>query len=59
MPTSLRATGEAKNMTRDELAQFIDDARKADLPCDRNVRAELTYTAKNMEVEIVLSKDDD
>ncbi|MGW0795932.1 hypothetical protein [Streptomyces sp. NPDC002692] len=32
MPTSIRATGEAKEMTLNELAQFVEDARKAERP---------------------------
>ncbi|MGW0869929.1 hypothetical protein ACWD3Z_05485 [Streptomyces sp. NPDC002740] len=58
MPTSLRATGEAKDMTLDELAQFVDDARKAGIPGDRNIRAELSYSGKIKEVEIGLTEDD-
>lgn len=59
VPTSLRATGEAKDMTLDELAAFIEDASKAGIPGDRNIRAELSYSGKIKEVEIVLSEDDD
>ncbi|MBK3631579.1 hypothetical protein JHN52_01105 [Streptomyces sp. MBT97] len=59
MPTSLRATGQAKDMTLDELAQFVDDARKAGIPGDRNIRAELSYSGKIKEVEIALNEEDD
>ncbi|MGQ4358550.1 hypothetical protein [Streptomyces sp. SAS_272] len=59
MPTSLRATGAAKDMTLDELAAFVDDARKAGIAGDRNVRAELSYSGKIKEVEIILSENDD
>ncbi|MGW1267550.1 hypothetical protein [Streptomyces sp. NPDC002491] len=45
-------------MTLDELAQFVDDARKAGVPGDRNIRAELSYSGKIKEVEITLSEDD-
>ncbi|WP_406004846.1 hypothetical protein OG440_00675 [Streptomyces sp. NBC_00637] len=46
-------------MTLDELAAFIEDASKAGIPGDRNIRAELSYSGKIKEVEIVLSEDDD
>ncbi|MEU6535528.1 hypothetical protein [Streptomyces sp. NPDC047000] len=59
MPTVIRATGEAKDMTLDELAQFVEDARKAGVPGDRNVRAEVSYSGKIKEVEIALSEDDE
>ncbi|MGW3442191.1 hypothetical protein [Streptomyces sp. NPDC001076] len=59
MPTVIRATGEAKDMTLDELAQFVEEARKAGVPGDRNVRAELSYSGKIKQVEIALSEDDD
>ncbi|MET9387895.1 hypothetical protein ABZY09_44635 [Streptomyces sp. NPDC002928] len=59
MPTSIRATGEAKDMTLDELAAFVEDARKAGVSGDRNVRAELSCSGKIKQVEIALSGDDD
>ncbi|MFI9824436.1 hypothetical protein ACIHFC_28890 [Streptomyces sp. NPDC052013] len=59
MPTCMRATGEAKDMTLDELAQFVEDARKAGVPGDRNVRAELSMSGKVKAVEVTLSEDDD
>ncbi|GHA28755.1 hypothetical protein GCM10010372_30720 [Streptomyces tauricus] len=59
MPTVLRATGEAKDMTLDELAQFVEDARKAGVPGDRSVRAEVSYSGKIKEAFISLSDEDD
>lgn len=59
MPTVIRATGEAKDMTFDELAAFVEDARKAGVPGDRPVRAEVSYSGKIKQVEIALSADDD
>ncbi|MFE2530326.1 hypothetical protein [Streptomyces sp. NPDC059371] len=47
MPTSIRATGEDKDMTFDELAQFVEDARRAGVPGDQNVREELSYSGKS------------
>lgn len=59
MPTSIRATGEAKDMTLDEIAQFVEDARKAGVPGDRPVRAVLSYSDKVKELIVALSEDDD
>ncbi|WP_181809063.1 hypothetical protein [Streptomyces shenzhenensis] len=59
MQTVIRATGEAKDMTLDEPAAFVDDARKAGVPGNRNVGAEVSYRGKTKEVEIVLSEVDD
>ncbi|WP_369227438.1 hypothetical protein AB5J52_44205 [Streptomyces sp. R39] len=59
MPIVIRASGEAKDMTLDEPAAFVDDARKAGVPGNRNVRAEVSYSGKIKEVEIVLSEVDD
>jgi hypothetical protein len=59
MPTSIRAHGEDKDMTLDELAQFVKDARKAGVPGGRHIRAELSYSGKIKEVEIALSDNDD
>lgn len=59
MPAALRFTGEAKDMTLDELAQFVEEARKAGIPGDRPVRAELSYSGKIKQVEIALTDGDD
>ncbi|MCG7203972.1 hypothetical protein [Streptomyces arenae] len=59
MPTVIRATGESKDMTFDELVQFVEEARKAGVPGDRPVRAELSYSGKIKQIEIALSDDDD
>lgn len=59
MPTSIRPTGEAKDMTLDELAQFVQDARQAGIPGSRNVRAELSFSGKIKQVVIALTVDDD
>lgn len=42
MPAALRFTGEDKDLTLDELAEFVDAARKAGVPGDNPVRAELS-----------------
>ncbi|MFG2963567.1 hypothetical protein ACGFZS_09785 [Streptomyces sp. NPDC048288] len=59
MPTVIRATGEAKDMTLDELAAFVEEALKAGVSGDRPVRAELSYSGKIKQVEIALTEDDD
>ncbi|NUS82982.1 MAG: hypothetical protein HOY75_09555 [Streptomyces sp.] len=59
MPTVIRATGEAKDMTLDEIAQFVEDARKAGVPGDRPVRAVLSSSDKIKALEIYLGEDDE
>lgn len=59
MPTAIRATGDDKNMTLDELAQFVEDARKAGVPGERTVGAELSTSGKIKQVEVALSEDND
>ncbi|MEV1079886.1 hypothetical protein AB0I98_16815 [Streptomyces sp. NPDC050211] len=57
MPTSIRATGADKDLTLDELAQFVEDARKAGVPGDNPVRAELSTSRKIKEIEVALDVD--
>ncbi|MCD7440253.1 hypothetical protein K4B79_18740 [Streptomyces lincolnensis] len=57
MPTSIRATGEAKDLTLDELAQFVEDARKAGVPGDNPLRAELSMSGKIKEIEVAIGVD--
>jgi hypothetical protein len=57
MATTIRATGEGKDMTLDELAQFVEDARKAGVPGERKIRAELSMSGKIKVVEVVLSEE--
>lgn len=59
MPAALRFTGEDKDMTLDELAEFIKAARKAGVPGDNPVRAELSTSGKIKEVEVAVDEDDD
>ncbi|MFC8432236.1 hypothetical protein [Streptomyces sp. NPDC057253] len=59
MPTSIRAHGDDKDMTLDELTRFVKDARKAGVPGDRHVRAELSTSGKIKTVEVALSDEDD
>ncbi|MEU6032019.1 hypothetical protein ABZ825_34300 [Streptomyces tauricus] len=46
-------------MTLDELAQFVEDARKASVPGDGSVRAEVSYSGKTKEAFISLPDEDD
>lgn len=59
MPAALKFTGEEKDMTLDELAEFIAMARKADVPGSNPVRAELSTSGKIKQVEVAVVEDDD
>ncbi|MFJ6119798.1 hypothetical protein [Streptomyces sp. NPDC092129] len=59
MPAVLRFIGEAKDMTLEELAAFVEAARKADVPRDNPVRAELSMSGKIKQVEVRIGVDDD
>ncbi|MGW2933957.1 hypothetical protein ACWDA7_19380 [Streptomyces sp. NPDC001156] len=59
MRAALRFTGEDKDMTLFELAQFVDAATKAGVPLDNPVRAELSTSGKIKQVEVALGEDND
>jgi len=59
MPAAIRFIGEDKDMTLDELAEFVDAAKKAGVPRDNPIRAELSTSGKIKEVEIALGADED
>lgn len=59
MPATLKFMGEEKDLTLDELAAFVDAARKARIPGGNPVRAELSTSGKIKEVEVALDEDDD
>lgn len=59
MPAALRFTGEDKDMTLDELAQFVEAARKASVPGDNPIRAEISTSGKIKAVETSLEHHDD
>ena len=59
MPATLKFTGEEKDLTLDELAQFVEDARRARVPGGNVIRAELSTSGKIKQVEIALAEDDD
>lgn len=52
MPATLRFTGESKDMTLDELAQFVEAAKNAGIPGTAHVRADLSTTGKIKEIEV-------
>ncbi|MER6438520.1 hypothetical protein ABT275_19510 [Streptomyces sp. NPDC001185] len=56
MPAALRFTGEDKDMTLDELAQFVEEARKVGIPGNRPIRAGLSCSGKIKQVEIALTE---
>jgi hypothetical protein len=57
MPAALRFTGEAKDLTLDELAEFVKSARAAGVPGDNPVRAELSTNQKIKEVTVAFGVD--
>jgi hypothetical protein len=59
MPAALKFTGEEKDLTLDELAAFVDAARKAAVPGDNPIRADLSTSGKIKTVEIALVQDDE
>lgn len=59
MPAALKFTGEAKDMTFDELAEFVEAGRKAGVPGSNPVRAELSMSGKIKQVEVAVVEDDD
>lgn len=58
MPASLRFDGADKDMTLDELSDFVEAARRAKVPKDNPVRAELSTSGKVKSVEVLLEPDD-
>lgn len=59
MPAMLKFDGEDKDMTLAELAEFLDAARRANVPLSNPVRAELSASGKIKEVRVALNEDDD
>ncbi|ONK09477.1 hypothetical protein [Streptomyces sp. MP131-18] len=57
MPQMLKLSGESKDMTLDEIEQFVKLARAADAPGDRPVYAELSTNGKVKQLEISLGED--
>ena len=55
----LKFTGEEKDLTLDELAEFVDAARKAGVPRGNPIRAELSTSGKIKQVEIAFGADED
>ncbi|MFJ6566238.1 hypothetical protein ACIQNU_02370 [Streptomyces sp. NPDC091292] len=59
MPATLKFSGDEKDMTLDELAAFVEEARKIGVRGDNPVRAELSMSGKIKQVEVALGKADD
>ncbi|MCX4450675.1 hypothetical protein [Streptomyces sp. NBC_01789] len=59
MGLSLRFTGEDKDMTLDELAEFVKKARAGGADGDQNIYAELSTSGKIKVVTVSLGEDDD
>ncbi len=59
MPTDLRFTGEDKDLTLDEIAKFVDDARRAGAAGSNAVRAEVSTSGKVKQLTVRLDEDDD
>lgn len=57
MPAALKFTGEAKDLTLDELAEFVKAARAAGVPGDNPVRAELSMSQKIKEIQVAVDVD--
>jgi hypothetical protein len=58
MPATLRFEGEDKDMTLEELGEFLEAARRAGVPKTNAVRAELSTSGKIKEVVVALGEDD-
>jgi hypothetical protein len=59
MALELRFTGEDKDMTFDELAAFVEQARSNGIDGSRNVRAELSTSGKIKVLTVSLGTEDD
>jgi hypothetical protein len=57
MPTTIRFTGDDKDLTLDELGAFVKSARQAGVPGDNPVRADLSTSGKIAAVEVLLDDD--
>ncbi|MCD9904365.1 hypothetical protein LUR56_38605 [Streptomyces sp. MT29] len=59
MALSLTFSGEGKDMTFDELEEFVKQARKGNVQGDRNVYAELSTSGKVKELKVQLGEGGD
>ena len=57
MPATVRFTGEDKDMTLDELADFVEAARRAGVAKTNPVRAEVSTSGKIKAVEVAIADD--
>ncbi len=56
MALSLTFSGEGKDMTFDELEEFVKQAREGNVQGDRNVYAELSTSGKIKELKVRLGE---
>ncbi|MBE4791000.1 hypothetical protein [Streptomyces caniscabiei] len=59
MPAAITFTGEDKDLTLDELAAFLEAAKKAGAPGTNPLRAELSTSGKIKQIQIALNEDND
>ncbi|MBP5922165.1 MULTISPECIES: hypothetical protein [Streptomyces] len=59
MPAELTFTGEDKDLTLDELAAFVEDARRAGVPGANPIRADLSTSGKIKKIQVSVREDDD
>jgi hypothetical protein len=59
MPSSLRFDHDGRELTLDQLSDFIDDCRRAKVPKGNPIRAELTKDGRIRMVEVLLEPDAD
>lgn len=59
MPAELTFTGEDKDLTLDELATFVEDARRAGVPGANPIRADLSTSGKIKKIQVSVREDDD
>ncbi|MFF0138528.1 hypothetical protein ACFYRN_19060 [Streptomyces sp. NPDC005227] len=57
MPAALKFTGDAKDLTLDELAEFVKAARAAGVPGGNPIRAELSMSQKIKEIQVAVDVD--
>jgi hypothetical protein len=57
--TTLRFDGDGRDLTLDELAGFIEHARRAKVPRSNPLRAELSSAGRIVRLEVAVETDED
>ncbi|WP_424217784.1 hypothetical protein ACN20G_37125 (plasmid) [Streptomyces sp. BI20] len=57
MPKTLKAVGEDKNMTLDEVRAFVKAAHKLGVPGDNPLTVEVSTSGKIKQIEVELDED--